>query len=86
MYVNGPLVLDMVDNGTQTTAVVRASATTDIAWSVDNARIERSSGSWITDGFAADQNIVIKNSDINDGDYVIDSVTATAIHLKRGLI
>jgi hypothetical protein len=84
MSITGALTLDMVDNGAQTTATVTASTVTDITWSVDSARIERSSGSWINDGFAANQNIVIKGSDSNDGDYVIDSVTATAIHLKSG--
>jgi hypothetical protein len=44
--------------------------------------ISRSSGSWITDGFAPGQLITIKGSDANDGYYEIEEVTASTIMLS----
>ncbi len=43
--------------------------------------IVRSSGSWVTDGFAAGQTVRIDGAGVNDGRYVIDEVTATTLTL-----
>ncbi|MGE3781060.1 MAG: hypothetical protein AB7F89_27980, partial [Pirellulaceae bacterium] len=41
-------------------------------------------GSFVTQGFAAGQLLVIRGSSNNDGEYLIDSVTASTITLKPG--
>lgn len=45
--------------------------------------ITRSAGSWITDGFLGNQRIKIVGSALNDGEYQIDTVSATVLTLKE---
>ena len=50
------------------------------------ATITRDAGSWLADGFAAGQTIVLTDAGTNSGPYVIDTVDATTIILVEGAV
>ncbi|MEO8272583.1 MAG: hypothetical protein ABI620_00785, partial [Chloroflexota bacterium] len=73
----GPAPARIALTGAPTLVLVPATGST-------GAQIVRSSGSWLTDGFAPGQRIRIAGSSGNDGSYLIATVTASTITLAAG--
>jgi hypothetical protein len=63
----------------------RPAATPSLTYAVGPpATITRAAGDFLDDGFRPKTTITISNSTSNDGDYEVDTVTATVITLKAG--
>jgi len=79
---NGAVLTDALDdNSTVVIQLAMNSGMTFTARMSDSAEIIRSTGSWITDGFVADQLFSITGSGSNNGIYRVQSVSASVIEL-----
>lgn len=67
-----------------TGGVVRVQGQPDLTFAAAGRTITRSAGSWLDDGFRPGQRIRAARSTSNDGEYLLDAVSATVLTLDAG--